>query len=413
MKDVIVVGGGIIGLSTAFYLQKAGHRVTIVDKNEVDAGASFVNAGYVTPSHMVPLAAPGVIWQGIKWMFNPESPFYIKPRLDPELISWMWKFYRSSNANAVEKAIPLLLDLNLKSRELYLEIRDSHELEPFPMERKGLFMLYQNEKEGEHEWMVGQKAKSLGLDVRQLSMAQVKEMEPDVAINALGAVYYESDAHSTPVIIMGTLKKYLVEKGVKFVLGSEVLDASFLKGKLNGLLLQNGTKLNADHYVFCGGAESPLLLRKLGVKISMQAGKGYALDTKSPTALRYPHILMEARVAITPMEGFTRFAGTMELSGINHKIVNTRVNAIAKAANKYFPEMHLQFKEAQCGLRPVSPDGLPYIGITKQHKNLLVATGHAMMGWSLGPITGKLIQELVDGQKASVNLNALHPERWA
>ncbi|HSR61540.1 MAG TPA: FAD-dependent oxidoreductase, partial [Robiginitalea sp.] len=156
------------------------------------------------------------------------------------------------------------------------------------------------------------------------------------------------------------------------------------------------------------------LAKKLGLKLSMQAGKGYRINVRRPTPVRMPAILMESKVAVTPMVGFTRFAGTMELSGINHQIRRNRVEAIARAATAYYEGLNFETTEiegAACGLRPVSPDGLPYIGRARNWENVSLATGHAMMGWSLGPVTGKLISELISGQKPSLALDPYLPER--
>ncbi|MBV1923304.1 MAG: FAD-dependent oxidoreductase, partial [Flavobacteriaceae bacterium] len=156
-KEVVIIGGGIIGLCSAYYLQKEGHQVTIIDKSDISKGASFVNAGYITPSHIIPLAAPGMITKGIKWMFNSASPFYIKPRLDKEFLQWTWAFKKSASSTKVEKAIPVIKDINVFGRDLYEEIKASGDFN-FHYERKGLLMLYKTDKAGEEEWEVGQRA---------------------------------------------------------------------------------------------------------------------------------------------------------------------------------------------------------------------------------------------------------------
>jgi D-amino-acid dehydrogenase len=412
-KQILVIGGGIVGLSSAYYLSKSGHSVTVLDKGDINKGASFVNAGYLTPSHIIPLASPGMVAKGLKMMFNSASPFYIKPRWDGEFLKWAWYFYRSCTPNHVKKAIPAIKDINLLSRELYEEIHRSKDLGTFHLDRKGLLMLYQTEASLEHEKSVASKASQLGLEVGYLNKAQLDAMEPDMDINAMGAIHYECDGHMTPTEFMPKMCTYLQKKGVKIITQETVLNIKTKGNKILEVLTEKNSYL-PDEVVFAAGAWSASLALSIGIKLSLQGGKGYRIDVKRPTGIRMPAILMEANMAVTPMNGFTRFAGTMEFSGNNDIVRKERVLALVKGAKKYYPELEItdqEINEARTGLRPVSPDGLPYIGRSKKYGNLLFATGHAMMGWSLGPATGKLITELVDGVETSIPVDAFHPDR--
>ncbi|TRZ46302.1 NAD(P)/FAD-dependent oxidoreductase [Robertkochia solimangrovi] len=412
-KKVVIIGGGIIGLSSAYYLHKSGHQVTVVDKSNFDSGASYVNAGYVTPSHFIPLAAPGMISKGIKWMFNSSSPFYMKPQWDTEFFKWAWSFHRSSTEAKVKKATPVLKDFNILSRDLFEELQRSEDLGKFHYERSGLLMAYKTEKGAESEIEVAEIAKKEGLDVVVLSQSELQALQPDAAIDAMGAAYYRCDGHSTPMQIMAKLYDYLKASGVEILKNTEVTDIDYTNGIIKSITTSSG-KIEADEFVIASGSWSPLLLKKLGVNLKVQPGKGYRIDVKRPTGITIPAILHEAKIAITPMDGYTRFAGTMEFSGLNHVIRKERVNAIADAAKSFYTKMEFQESElekAQCGLRPVSPDGLPFIGRTAALKNCVIGTGHAMMGWSLGPATGKLITEVIDGTKTSMAIDAFDPDR--
>ncbi|MGJ5642580.1 NAD(P)/FAD-dependent oxidoreductase [Formosa sp. S-31] len=412
LKNCIVIGGGIIGLSTAYYLLKEGHQVTVIDKSDISSGASFVNAGYITPSHFIPLAAPGMISKGLKWMFNSTSPFYVKPRLDKDFLQWTWAFNKSATAAKVEKAIPVIKDINLLGRDLYESIKSSSEFN-FHYDHKGLLMFYKTEKAGEEEWEVGLRGIQEGLTVSHLTKQEVKQYEPNVDVNIAGAVYYESDAHMTPGEFMPAMLNYLKQNGVTFYTNETVQDIG-LENKRISTVKTDKRELQADEVVLAAGSWSPLLTKKLGLKIPVQAGKGYRINVERPTGITMPAILVEAKVAVTPMQGFTRFAGTMELGGINHEINPKRVQAIANAAASYYNGIEIDAKEmaaADCGLRPCTPDGLPYIGKSKVCNNLTIATGHAMMGWSLGPATGKLVSELISEKKTTLNLDAFHPDR--
>jgi D-amino-acid dehydrogenase len=411
-KNVIIIGGGIIGLSIAYYLLEEGHQVTIIDKSNFSSGASYVNAGYITPSHFIPLAAPGMINKGIKWMFNPTSPFYIKPRLNADFLKWTWAFKKSATASKVEKAIPVIKAINILSRDLYEDIKASNTFN-FHYERKGLLMCYQSDKVGEAEWKIGKRGIEEGLGVKNLTKKEVDVLEPNANLNVKGAIYFDSDAHMTPTDFMPEMVKYLKTKGVVFYANEDVKDIEVTNGTVSKIIT-NKQELKADEVVLAAGSWSPLLTKKMGLQIPIQAGKGYRINVNRETGITIPAILCEAKVAVTPMQGFTRFAGTMEIAGINHNINPIRVQTIANAAKNYYTNLNISEEEkesADCGLRPCSPDGLPYIGKSSKCNNLTIATGHAMMGWSLGPATGKLVSEIISEKKATLDLSPFNPDR--
>ncbi len=411
-KEVIVIGGGIIGLCSAYYLNREGHQVTIVDQSNMDAGASYVNAGYLSPSHIITLSAPGVMRQGLKWMFDKSSPLYIKPRLNLDFLRWVWAFNKSCSQSHVEKSAPVIRDISVLSQKLYEEIKQSEGF-TYHYDKKGLLMLCQTEHMLEEEMKMAIMAQELGLEAREVTKAELKIMEPNVEINAIGAAYFKCDHHSTPQEFMTEMKAHLRKEGVIFLSNEKVENVEVNNGKIIGIKT-NKQDLKADEYVLAAGSWSGLLSKKLGLKLLMQAGKGYRLNTEKPTGISIPAILAEAKAAVTPMNGFTRFAGTMEIAGINHEINKVRVEAIAKAANSYYPNIELSIEEkenAASGLRPVSPDGLPYIGKSNTCDNLTIAAGHAMMGWSMATATGKLVSEIISEQKTSLELEPFSPDR--
>ena len=411
-KKVVVVGGGVVGLCTAYYLSQEGHEVTVIDKGNLSSGASHVNAGYLTPSHIIPMAAPGMVSKGFRWMFKASSPFYIKPRLDKDLIQWGLKFMKSCTPEHVQRSMKAILDINLFSKQLYLEMQKSSHFD-FHLETKGLLMAYKTSRAEKEEAEVVVQAKDLGLKIEQLSPEEVLKKQPGTSMDIAGAFWYESDAHSTPELFMQNLITLLTESGVNFVLEQEVTNFKLKNSKIQSVVTTR-QDLKADEVVVASGAWSELLLKQLEIQLSVQAGKGYRLNLNKPTGISLPAILLEAKVAVTPMQGFTRFGGTMELSGINHKINSKRVNAIARAAKDYYPQVLIPQEElanVKCGLRPLSPDGLPFIGRHSKCNNLVLATGHSMMGWSLGPATGKLVTELISNQNTTISIDRFTPER--
>lgn len=412
MKKAVVIGGGVIGLCSAYYLVKEGHQVIVVDQSSMDYGASYVNAGYLTPSHLIPLAAPGAMKQGLKSMFNPTSPLFIKPRLNRSFLEWAWAFNKSCSPTNVERSIKVIKDINLLSADLFSKIKSSEGF-TFQLENKGLLMLCLTEKKLEKELQIAQIASAEGLEVKQLSLSELKTIEPNVAVNAVGAIHYKCDWHTTPHEFMKELYSWLEAKGVIFYKNEQVVDLQVSEGKIKEIITQND-RFTADEFVLAAGSWSSFLSRKLGIRILLEAGKGYRINLDKNTGITIPAILAEAKVAVTPMNGFTRLAGTMEITGINHKINPARVDAISKAAKEYYPDILItrdEREQAACGLRAISPDGKPYIGKSSKCKNLTIATGHAMMGWSMAPATGKLVSEIISEKKPSLNLDSFSPDR--
>ncbi|PKD21784.1 amino acid dehydrogenase [Salegentibacter salinarum] len=413
MKKVAIIGGGITGLCSAYYLIKEGYNVTIIDKGDITGGASFINAGYVTPSHFIPIAEPGMITQGIKWMFNSSSPFYIKPRWDMEFFKWAWYFKKSSTRKNVEKAIPVLVELNLKSRDLYTEMLETLDFD-FHMEKKGLLMVYKTAKNQDHELKLAERGKELGLEVSVLDKEAIKVIEPGLKEDIIGGVHYLCDTHSTPYIFMKNLKKWLADNGANFILEKNVTGFKTEGNRVEAIVTE-AESIEADEFLIATGSWTSEMTKQLGLHIPIQPGKGYSMDVLRKTNIKLPAILTEAKVAVTPMQNFTRFAGTMEFSGNNSNIQANRVETIANAASHFYKDLTITEEEkklATSGLRPVSPDGLPFIGKSSKYSNLSVAAGHAMMGWSLGPVTGKLISEIVGNRKTSVSIDPFKLERF-
>jgi D-amino-acid dehydrogenase len=428
MKTTII-GSGVIGLFSAYYLSKQGYEVTIIERSNGDDGCSTGNAGMIVPSHFIPLAVPGMIEKGIKWMFNSESPFYVKPRLNLDLLSWGLKFYQAANKKQVERAMPALRDISLLSKALYQDLAKTPDLD-FAFEEKGLMMLCKTEHHFDEEIEVAQQANELGLKTKILSTKELHEFEPEVKPDVAGAIFYEGDAHLYPNQLVKNLKKHLENIGVKFYYNTEVTGFELEKNEIKkinirqivGNLIQNRTanrsELNTENIVIATGSWSPLLADMLNIGLPMQAGKGYSVtyEQNEGKKLNIPSILLEARVAITPMSNnLIRFGGTMEIGGLNDQINMNRVRGIIKAVPNYFPDYQIdipQKEQVWHGLRPCSPDGLPYIGRTNKYKNLVIASGHAMMGLSLAPATGKLVQEIIDNQKNSIEIDLYKPERY-
>jgi len=418
-KHVLIVGAGIVGLSVAFYCSRKGHRVTLIERGNRDRdGCSFVNAGMIVPSHFVPLASPGIVQLGLRWMWNPESPFHVQPRLSADLLDWGWKLHRAATQSHVDRAAPVLRDLHLASRDCYREWAALWN-NAFELTERGMLVLCNTEHGLEEERKAAEHARRLGIAAEVLTPAATAELEPNLRMAIAGSVYFAADCHLAPERLMAVLAREVERAGVQ-VSWETGVDGWRSKGNRIEAMHTNGAQkaeLVADEYVVCSGIWSQTILRDLDIRIPMQAGKGYSLTMKSPASLpRVCSILSEARVAVTPMGDALRFAGTMELAGLDEGINPARVRGIVNSVTRYFPDMtsaRLQQATPRSGLRPCSPDGLPYVGRVARFDNLSVATGHAMMGISLGPITGKLISEILSGEAPSCNMEGLSPDRYA
>jgi D-amino-acid dehydrogenase len=416
-----IIGGGVIGLCCAWYLREAGYDVTVIDKTaimpsarQVQVGCSFGNAGIIVPSHSIPLASPGAIAQGIRWMFNARSPFFIKPRLDPDLLQWVWRFYRSCSQVHVDAAAPVFRDFHLLSKSLYQEFAKDKRF-AFDFEAQGSLMLYRTLK-GEHEEkLAAEKARELGLQVSELSPAQIASLNPDMRTNVIGGFHYHDDAHLYPGKFVLQLQHTLEASGVKFLKANLVTGFATTSDRITHVQLRDGSSLEVEDVVLAAGAWSASLAKLVGLRLLIQDGKGYSITITEPVARpTIPTILSEARVAVTPMGTDLRIGGTLEVSNFSTSVNQKRVSAILKAMTEYYPDFPALTPESLNvwhGFRPVSADGLPYIGRTSLYRNLIVAAGHAMLGMSLGPATGLLVSEIAEGKKTSLQVELFRVDR--
>jgi D-amino-acid dehydrogenase len=412
--NVTIIGAGIIGLCTAYYLTKQGFKVTLLEQGDLINNCSSGNAGMIVPSHFVPLAAPGMISKGIKWMFDSKSPFYVKPSLNSKLIGWGLKFWKYSNQGHVDKVAEPLRDLHLLSKELYDELANEPELN-FGLEKKGILMLYKNNATGEEEIHLAKKAKQLGLDVAILNAQETQDMEPDTRLDILGSVHYRCDAHLYPNNLVKQLVAFLKKREVQIITNCKVTGFDMNADKITGIQTTDKT-YNADVVVMTGGSWLPELAAKANLNIPIMPGKGYSfMVNQNNHQIHHPSLLLEARIAVTPMNGQIRFGGTMEIAPMNEKVNMNRVEGIVNSIPNYYPDYKVELPKIDkiwYGFRPCSPDGLPYIGYAKGLKNLVIAGGHGMMGVSLAPATGKLVAGLVKGEKLTADISIYNVDRF-
>ena len=413
-ENVIIVGGGITGLCTAYYLHKKGYHSTVIDRGEITDGCSFGNMGFLSPSHFIPLASPGIISEGIKHMLSSKSPFYIKPRLNLRFLQWGLQFYKNSSQQIVNKNTPHLNDLLQLSRRLMNEIKDDIG-DIFDMQEIGCMMMCRSKSTFEHELQVADQAEKLGLNVERLSGIQVQELEPDVEVKVAGAVLFKDDAHIDPGKFMAALKKYLEENGVSFMLHTKVTGFQKSGEKITEIVTEKGI-ISSDNIVLSAGSWLPEIAKMLDTKLLLQPGKGYSYTYDHVEKnIHYPAILVDGRCAITPWKHKLRIGGTMEFSGINNKVLINRMQGIYDSVKSFYPGLKIDFPPKEkiwTGLRPVTPDGLPYIGKLNGCDNVVIAGGHAMLGISEASGTGKIVSDLIAKKSTLIDISAFSPGRF-
>ncbi|MBP6826100.1 MAG: FAD-dependent oxidoreductase [Saprospiraceae bacterium] len=431
-----IIGGGIIGLSAAYYLNEDDWDVTVLEKGDLSDNCSFGNMGYLSPSHFVPLAAPGIVSQGILWMFRQKSPFYVRPSLRWDLIDWGLKFVRASTQKHVDRSARPLVDLLMLSKHLTAEWQQSG-LMSFEYAEQGCIMYYQTAKKEAEELENARIAGDLGLKTEIISREQAHTLEPDLLPEVRGGVWFKDDAHLHPNTLMKQLAALLEKRGVNIIRNAEVVDFQKESGKITAVkyrlssdsLTQSETITTSDLVVLAAGSWSPQVARMAGEYLPLMPGKGYSMTVDTPRQLlRYPCILLEAKVALTPWASRLRIGSTMEIGPVNDRILFPRVQGILEAVPKFLPgyrndpvfraladleQLKKNLREkVWFGFRPVSADGMPYIGYAKKTENLLIATGHAMLGLSMGAGTGKLVSELAGGKPVSMDMKAFDPRRY-
>ena len=413
MAKAVIIGGGIIGLCSAFYLQKAGYQVTILDKGDLTDNCSSGNAGMIVPSHFVPLAAPGMLQRGIRWMFDSKSPFYVRPSFNPQLLSWGIKFIKNATTAHLGRSAVPLRDLSLLSSKLYDDINDQAIFD-FGLKKRGILMFYKTKEAAAEEAELFHKASELGLDMDILTPNECRALQPDLKLDVLGAVHYRCDGHLNPNELVPLLTAYLRKAGVAILTNTEVTGFEINNGKITSVIASS-EKFTADEFIIAGGAWSPAVAKLAGLKISLLPGKGYSFMVKNTQNMTIPALLAEARVAATPMDEMIRCGGTMEIDRINSRLNINRIRGIVDAIPQYFPDFKPQMpqlKDIWYGFRPCSPDGLPYIGRSLKYNNLVVATGHGMMGLSLAPATGLLVSQVITDADTAIDIRPFSPDRF-
>ena len=397
-EHVCIVGGGIIGACTAYFLNKAGLKVTVIEKDKFGAACSAGNCGYVSPSHVLPIAVPGIVGSALKTMMSKKSPFYIKPRFDTSLWSWLYQFWRRCNHKDMMASARVKHELLQSSFKLYDKIVDEENID-CEWEHRGLLFVYQDQEHFDHFEKTNQLIENeFGVGAKRLENEELIEFEPALKPEVPGAYLFECDAHLRSDKLMSSLQTLLESRGV------EVLENTSFQGFVadgNGgrasAVLTNRHEIKADHFVFATGALTPKFADAIGCKIPIQPGKGYSITMPRPSICpKTPMIFEQHRVAITPFQSGYRIGSTMELAGYDDSINRARLELLRESAEIYLHEPYCDPVENEWfGWRPLTYDDIPIIDRTPKWNNAYVAAGHGMLGLSMGMVTGKLMKEMI------------------
>lgn len=410
-----VVGGGVIGVCCAYYLAKRGAQVSLLERDQIGRGASYGNAGLVSPGHPS-INRPGRTVQALRSLQDPLSPLYIEPRWDPALARWLWSFSRHCSQRHVEYSMGALAPLGRATAGLFEELVDGEALD-CGFTRCGYLELFASEA----GLASGRKEAELvtrhGFATQELTGPAVRERESAVGDGVVGGWFHPEGMIVNPYRFVLEMADRAARRGATLRTGIEIAEVVSEKGRVRGVRTAAGELVQADAVVLATGAYSPDLLRKLGCPLPVQPAKGYHCDrdprtTGTPT-VQTPCLLGERAIFCSPMDEFVRFAGTLEFSGLNHVIRRDRLVQLTRGAAEYLVGVgEAESLSEWCGLRPCTPDGLPVVGRLPGYMGAFVATGHAMLGLTLGPITGQIIAELVTGGAPSFDIRALRPGRF-
>jgi D-amino-acid dehydrogenase len=413
---VVVVGGGVIGVSCAYWLRLRGADVTLLERDRLAAGASEGNAGTVSAGHP-PLNRPGRLPQALKQLADPTGPLYVAPRWDPDLMRWLADFALHCTDDHVQACMRAMAPFGLEALRLFDEVvADEHLVCGY--KRQGYFDVCRTEpalRGARHEADI---VRAHGYHPDVMDGDTLRKTEPALAPDVLGGVFYPEAATMDPYRFVLELADRVGARGVDVREGVEVVEVVVRSGKAAGVRTAAGDDVGADVVVLATGPFSLELARRLGTRLPVQPGKGYHRDLPvgdgAAPALRIACVLNETSVFCTPMEGFVRFAGTMEFSGLNHEMRRPRLEQLTRAARLYLPALgEAEPLSEWCGLRPMAADGLPVVGPLPGVEGVVVATGHGMLGLTLGTATGALVAEYALDGAVDARWRAFSPERFA
>jgi D-amino-acid dehydrogenase len=411
---VLVAGAGAVGLSCAYFLQRAGCEVTVLDAGPVGGGASWGNAGWVSPSLSAPIPGPAAVVTALRSIGKPDSPLWLAPQPDPAFALWGLSFLRHCTRASNERGLAATVLLSKDAFRFY-DVMQADGL-AVDLERRGLLFIARSAAELEAELAELSRAASHGAaaGITRLSGDECRDRQPVIGPDVAGGVFVESDGHLDPRRLTAALAALVTSRGGTIRAGTPVRGFAVRDGRVAAVLAGAGEQIAADSVVIAAGALSVPVTRLLGARLPMTAGKGYSVSVACPELPEAPMYLVESRVGATPLTGRLRLAGTIEFYGLNSRLDRRRITSLTRAARAYFPALDwTDVAEEWTGMRPLLPDGLPVLDRVPGTANAFVATGHSTLGITLAAVTGAHMAQFVSTGTAPAALGPFRFPRYA
>ena len=413
-EKIVIVGGGVIGIACAHYLDRVGFRVTIIDKGDFGNACSQGNCGYVCPSHVLPLTEPGAVKMALKSVFRPASPFRVQPRFDPALWHWMWQFARRCRHQSMLAAGRHLKAILDSSMVEYKKLIESDGLEA-QWQEEGLLYVFRTERGlADFARTDALLHEEFGVAAERLEGDSLLQFDSALKADLPGAYFYRGDTHLRPDVLNRNWVRQLQKKGVQFRDSCELQSVRKVGGRVVSLQTSQG-EIMADRFVFAMGAWSARLGGELRCRVPVEPGKGYSITMRRPEICpKHPMLFPEHKVGVTPFEDGYRLGSMMEFSGYDESLPEERLQQLCQSAEPYLlnPVSSEGERRPWFGWRPMTWDSLPIIGQVPALKNAYLATGHNMLGLSLAPATGRLLAELICEETPHLDGDAFGPGRF-
>ncbi len=412
MTDTIVVGAGIVGLSVADHLARAGQSVTVVDRDPVGTGASGGNAGLISLGHP-PLTVPGASWQGLKWMASPTAPFHVRPRLDLDLLRWLWSFHFHCDADWATGCQKLMGPLGRRSMELFEEGIDRDGID-CDFARTGWLDVCLDPNNLAAARDEARDLARFGFSHMHLDRDALLERDPAFRSDVAGAILYPDSACCDPGAYVRGLAAATTRRGTTVRTGTAVDALDLVGSEVRGVKLASGETLHAHSTVLAAGIWTTELARQIALPIPMQPARGYNLQLEGlPVLPSTGSVLHETFVVATPMYGNLRLAGTLEIAPVGRPWSRNRLAMLRRGARRYLRGVDAAVTTAEwAGYRPCTADGLPVMGPVPTRPGLFVATGHAMQGLTLGPASGEFVGDLILGRTPRIDPELMRVDRF-
>ncbi|MGE0052176.1 MAG: NAD(P)/FAD-dependent oxidoreductase [Arcobacter sp.] len=391
-RDIIIIGAGIMGLTTAYELLKAGRKVTIIDESDITDSTSFGNAGLLSAFDKGPLANPGIVFNTLKLMIKSESPVNIHPTLDTKIYKWLWKFVNSANKDRLKRTLALFEKYGHISNDAYEKMQNIDGLD-LDFHRKGMLSVFTEQKSYDKKLLDYAIKNDDVFEI--IEKNKIKEFIPCVTNDVKGAIHFKRNTHFDPKRTMLELKRYLKENGAEFILNERISHIKYSDSKIESISSALNT-YEANTYIMSTGHQT-LLADKLNQNLMMTPAKGYSITFKMPKELQpvTSTLFSDLFIVMTPRRDDVRITSKLEIGSTNHQIVKKQIESIKENFKKYTVPFIMEDIIEWTGFRPLTPNDMPLIGRDEKYKNLIYGMGLGWLGMTFGPALASILKDLI------------------